>query len=137
MQNKTFAKEWLTKAYHDLSSSKILYDAHHFTDSIGCDLHQAIEKCLKAFLAYENKQIKRSHDLIDIYELVNDHIKLDESQIRILGIATNYYTHNRYPAAHCVLPERQEIKIVLDFTIYLFEKVCQILEIDKQKLTID
>ena len=135
MPNKTLAKEWLTKAYHDLSSAQILYDAEHFTDTIGYDLQQAIEKCLKTFLAYENKQVKKIHDLIEICGLVNDHVTLDELQTRVLATATNYYTHNRYPAAHVILPERQEIKTVLDFTTDLFEKVCQILEINKQEVT--
>ena len=131
MPNKSLAKEWLIKAYHDLSSAQVLYDAEHFTDTIGYDLQQAIEKCLKSFLAYENKQVKKIHDLIDVYGLVNKHITLDELEIRFLATATNYYTHNRYPAIHCFLPERKEIKEVLDFATDLFEKVCQILEISK------
>lgn len=134
MPNKTLAKEWLVKAYHDLSSAQILYDANHYTDSIGFDLQQAIEKSLKAFLAYENKQIKRTHDLIDVYGLVNSHIQVDESHLVILDIATNYYAQDRYPAAHLDLPPREEIKEVLDFTTDLFERVCQILEIDKREV---
>jgi len=132
MSNKTLAKEWLVKAYHDLSSAQILYGAEHFTDTIGCALQQAVEKSLKAFLAYENKKIKKTHDLMDVYELVEKNIQLDESQIRLLAIATDYYTEDKYPAIHCALPERKEIKEVLDFATDLFGKVCQILEIDKQ-----
>ncbi|MDH4202546.1 MAG: HEPN domain-containing protein [Phycisphaerae bacterium] len=63
MPNKSLAEQWLVKAWHDLKSAQILYDAGHFTDSIGCDCQQAIEKMLKSFLAYENKKIKRTHDL--------------------------------------------------------------------------
>jgi len=72
MPNKTYAKQWLTKAYHDLSSARILFDACHFTDSIACDLQQSIEKCLKYFLAYENKRLKKTHNLIELSELVSD-----------------------------------------------------------------
>ncbi len=42
--NKQAAIEWLRIAYHDLKSAQILFDADHYTDSIGCDLQQAIEK---------------------------------------------------------------------------------------------
>ena len=56
MPNEILAKEWLTKAWHDLSSARILYDADHFTDSIAIDLQQAIEKTLKSIMAYNNDQ---------------------------------------------------------------------------------
>lgn len=132
MPNKTLAKEWLIKAYHDLSSARILCDANHYTDTIGFELQQAIEKILKTFLAYENNQIKRTHNLIDVYELVNEYIQFDEYQIRILGIATNYFARDRYPAHYSALPQKEEIKEVLDFAEELFSRVCQILEIDEQ-----
>ena len=57
MANKKIAVEWLKKAYHDLSSARLLYAAGHYTDTIANDLQQAIEKTLKSFLAYENKKI--------------------------------------------------------------------------------
>ena len=134
MPNKAIAKEWLKKAYHNLSSAQILYDADHYTDTIGFELQQAIEKILKSFLAYENKQIKKTHNLIEVYELVTDSIQLDESKIRMLGIATNYYVHDRYPVGPVVLPERKEINEVLEFAENLFEKACRVLEIDQQEI---
>ncbi|MBW8014718.1 MAG: HEPN domain-containing protein [Planctomycetes bacterium] len=48
MPNRALAKEWLVKSYHDLSSAEVLYNAGHFTDSIGFDLQQSIEKSLKS-----------------------------------------------------------------------------------------
>lgn len=33
MPNEKSAKEWLKKAWHDLSSAQILYDAGHYTDT--------------------------------------------------------------------------------------------------------
>ena len=44
MANKTHAKEWLEKAYHDLDSANILIISGHFTDTIGYIYHQSIEK---------------------------------------------------------------------------------------------
>jgi len=134
MPNKTLAEEWLVKAYHNLSSAQILYAANHYTDIIGLELQQAIEKSLKSFLAYNNNQIKKTHDLIDVCELVTGYIQFEEFEIDLLDIATNYYTQNRYPTPHPALPPRKEIKEVLDFAEDLFEKVCRILDIDKQKV---
>ena len=48
MPNKQLANEWIDKAWHDLTSAKILIEADHFTDVIGIDLQQALEKMLKA-----------------------------------------------------------------------------------------
>ena len=62
--NRNSAVEWLKKVFHDLKSAQILYEANHYTDSIGVDLHYAIEKSFKTFLAYENKKILKSHDYI-------------------------------------------------------------------------
>ena len=135
MPNQTAVKEWLTRAYHDLSSAQVLYDANHYTDTIGFALQQAIEKTLKSFLAYENKQIQRTHNLVDVYGLVDNYIQLDESQIKVLGIATTYCIEDRYPPVELDLPPREEIKEVLDFAADLFARVCQILEVDKQEIT--
>ena len=75
--NKTAAKEWLRIAYHDLLSAKILYDAKHFTDSIGCDIQQSIEKVFKAILASKNRKIPKSHDLIELYSYIENEIEIN------------------------------------------------------------
>ncbi len=54
--NETSAKEWLNKSWHHFSSSKILYEANHYTDVIAIHLYYAVEVSLKSFLAYENKK---------------------------------------------------------------------------------
>jgi hypothetical protein len=58
MPNKSSALEWLRIAYHDFLSATILYHAEHFTDSIGNDLQQSIEKILKSISAYGSAPIK-------------------------------------------------------------------------------
>ena len=131
MANKQSAAEWLMKAYHDLSSARVLYAADHYTDTIASALQQALEKSLKSFWAYDNKPIKKTHNLIDVYELVTDRIQLKESQVRILAIATTYYIQDRYPSP-VDLPPREQIKEVLDFAEVLFSRICQILDIEEQ-----
>ena len=76
--NKTAAFEWLEKAWHHFSSGKLLYEVKHYQDTIGVDLHYGIEVMLKAFLAYENKKILKTHDLSNINELVSDNIDLKD-----------------------------------------------------------
>ncbi len=51
MPNKVFAQEWMELAAHNLKGAEILFAADHFTDVIGCELQQALEKALKSLLA--------------------------------------------------------------------------------------
>ncbi|MBD3843256.1 MAG: HEPN domain-containing protein [Campylobacterales bacterium] len=133
--NKQSAIEWLTISYHDLLSAKILYDANHFTDSIGNDLQQSIEKSLKSIIAFQNLKIPKSHNLLEVYEYVKDKIEISDNEIIFLARATSYLKEDRYPNPNYSLPPRDEIKEVLDFTEQLFDKVCSVLEIDKKELT--
>jgi len=132
--NKTVAKEWLRKVYHDLKSAQILYNANHFTDSIGVDLHYAIEKMFKTFLAYQNKKIPKTHNLLELNELSNEFLDLQEDEIKLLHISNRYHIEASYPQYNRAMPPREEIKEVLKFTENLFEDVCKILDIDKQEL---
>ena len=131
--NETSAKEWLEKAWHNLSTVQLLYKVEHYTDIIAVELHYCCEKSLKAFLAYENKKIPKTHDLSDIYELVKNYINLDD-HLDLLEQITKYHIEESYPAFHRELPSKDEIKEVLDFTQDLFDKVCNILDIDKKEL---
>ena len=62
MANKTHAKEWLEKAYHDLDSANILFISGHYTDTIGYIYHQSVEKIYKAIIAFENNPILKTHN---------------------------------------------------------------------------
>ena len=66
MANKEYAKEWLSFAKKNLDTAKLLYNASHYTDIIGVELQQALEKILKAKFAYDNKPIIKSHKLLEI-----------------------------------------------------------------------
>ena len=131
--NRTAAKEWLIIAFHDLKSAQILFEANHYTDSIGNVLQQSIEKMLKSILAYDNKQIKKTHDLVEIYNSVKYKITINENNIDFLEKATEYFTEDRYPNPNYSLPSRDEIKEVLCFAENLFDKVCKTFNFEKNK----
>jgi len=132
--NETSAKEWLTKAWHHLSSAKLLYDANHYTDVIAVDLHYALEIILKSFLAYQNKQILKTHNLLELHSHIGDMIDFNEDEKDVLRIASAYHIKSSYPTPHRTLPSREEIKTVLDFTEGLLEEVCAILRIDQSEV---
>jgi len=130
--NEQASKEWLIKSWHNLSTAQLLFDVNHYTDIIAIDLHYSCEKTLKSILAYQNKKILKSHDLVEIYKSTLDFIAIEE--IELLKQISEYHIEESYPAFDRPLPPREEIKEVLEFTEYLFDKVCNLLEIDKSEV---
>ena len=127
--NKLSAIEWLRKSYHDLKSAQILYEANHYTDSIGVDLHYAIEKSFKAFLAYDNVKIPKTHNLPELNEIVSRYIEIEDDSI--LYVANKCHIEVSYPLYSRSLPSREEIKEVMNFTENLFDEVLKVLDIKK------
>ena len=134
MANKTYAKEWIVKAYHDLDSANILYNSGHYTDTVGYLYHQAIEKLFKAIIAYENSPITKTHNLIQLHELIDKYFDFNEDDLMLLATITTYCTKQRYPTINQKLPSNDEIKKVKDFSNDIFDNVCNILNINKSEL---
>jgi len=132
--NKQSTKEWLIKAWHSLSSAKILYNANHYTDTIAVEVHYSVEKILKSFLAYQNKKIPKKHDLNEIHSFLIDMISFDETELILLDTISEYHIEASYPQYNRSMPSRAEIKEVLEFSEKLFYRVCDILEIDKEEV---
>lgn len=127
--NKALAKEWLIKAWHNLSTAKLLYKVEHYTDIIAVDLHYACEKTMKSILAYQNKKIPKTHNLFEIHIETQETIDLKDNE-RLLEQISRYHIQESYPAFERNLPSRNEIKEVLEFTESLFERICDILSIE-------
>jgi HEPN domain-containing protein len=134
MPNRQSAREWLSVAKHDLLAAELLYENNHYTDTIGYMLQQALEKMLKSIPAYNNERIKKSHDLVEIYDIVRGIISLEEEEISYLESATAYYVENRYPNSYFSSPTEEEIKNTLDFGFELLSKICNTLEIEQDTL---
>ena len=133
MPNEQSTKEWLIKSYHDLDGAKILFEADHYTDTIGYILQQSIEKMLKFLLAYENQKIHKTHNLIELFEYVSEKLELNEDNIKLLTIATTYNAKVRYPAPHKkMLPK--EVQKILKFAKELFDIICEKLDINQNEL---
>jgi HEPN domain-containing protein len=122
MANKQYALEWLELAKHNLEAAKLLYDSKHYTDVIAIELHQALEKTIKAVYAYNNIKIVKTHNLI---RLANncDLSQIVQTDDNIMEIASDYYTENRYPGTTYQMPERKELDKVMNFARELYEKI--------------
>ena len=58
----------------------------------------------------------------------------NEDEKELLRLITTYHIKGSYPPKDRLLPSREEIKIVLDFSDYLFNQVCTILNIDPEEV---
>ncbi len=132
--NETAAKEWLTKAWHNLSTAKLLYELDHYTDIIAVEIHYAVEKSLKSFLAYKNKKIPKSHNLLEIYTYIDKFIYFQDNELLLLRDISTYHIQESYPAFNRPLPSKEEIKEVLQFAEKVFKNVCDTLNIEQKEL---
>ena len=132
--NRTLGIEWLNKAYHHIGSAKILFDVKHYTDVIGIDIHYGVEVTLKSMLAYENKKIVKTHDLIELYKILKDKIDIDEDELDLMDVITTYHIRGSYPPKDRKLPSYEEIGRALGFSQNLFDRVCELLNIQKSEV---
>jgi HEPN domain-containing protein len=113
-------KDWLLKAESDLKIGKDeIQMKDPATDAICFHMQQAVEKYLKAFLVFNNKEIRKTHDIAELIEICKeiDHdfeylyeIKADK--------LTLYAVEFRYPGL-VLFPSLEETKE----TIEIAEKV--------------
>lgn len=63
-------QRWLTKADNDLQTAKLALEYKpELTDSICFHAQQCVEKCLKAYIVYLDKHIRKTHDLTPLVSL--------------------------------------------------------------------
>lgn len=131
--NEQAAREWLTKAWHNISGARLFYEANHYTDVTAVELHYGIEKTLKSLLAFENKKMPKTHDVYELYLQVTHFLNL-EDDLDLMDQITKYHIEEAYPAPNRHLPPKEEIKKVLDFSDALFKEVCTLLNISMDEI---
>ncbi len=108
---------WIRKAEEDANLVlKLLMDedAAEFTSSIGFHCQQAIEKYLKAFLVYNHKEFKRTHDLNFLRDICAE---LDEEFKDLeFGELIEFAVDYRYPD-DSYIPEIQEVVEYKELTL--------------------
>jgi HEPN domain-containing protein len=115
---------WLEKSLRDLKSARILTEsADAVLDAAVYHTQQSAEKALKAFLAFNNQPIVKTHDLTALNDLC---VKLDDSFTQIydlVEVLNPYATEFRYPG-ECMDPGMDEAgeAIISADKIYRFIK---------------
>jgi HEPN domain-containing protein len=130
------ATEWLKAAYSDiLVIEKILNDPL-LTHVASFHAQQAVEKSFKALLEFHKSQVPKKHDVVHLYRLVGEGIKLENEEIlfRLNGL----YIESRYPGDFGLLPygkpTLEDAKEFYAFANEIFEQALKIIGIEKEKL---
>ncbi len=93
---KDETKVWLKFAEENLKSSKILLKSHLYNPSLQ-NTQQTAEKSLKAIFIEKNIKLKRTHDILELVSLLNDHnisVDITEEQCDFLN---TIYLPSKYP----------------------------------------
>lgn len=87
---------WIVKADSDLQTARLLIDSSGPYDTACFHSQQAIEKLLKALLAFHNQPIPHTHDLEELQRLVLELQSLPDLAELELFEATGYAVLARY-----------------------------------------
>lgn len=126
-KRKILAKEWIAKSMDDYKSAKVVLKEGGYYGTT-CFLSQQIaEKCLKGFLVFYNKKIKKIHDLVKLLneckEIEKDIDKLKDECV----LLNDYYIETRYPLDSPIDYSKNEAKQALNavekIMNYVLEKV--------------
>jgi HEPN domain-containing protein len=133
--NIKMAKEWLKASRDDIKVIRNIIDLSDLTHIVAFHSQQSIEKSLKALLEYQNKPVPKIHKITKLITNFDDSILYDKELIKLLD---SLYIESRYPGDMGLLPYGkptiEDAKKFYEFANDIFEKVCQILEVDKDSL---
>ena len=94
---KALAREWLCFARADLAAAELLLDHEEAAPRIVCfHAQQSAEKALKALLVAEQIRFERTHDLVAVFELVPDPLRMDVAR-ETLSALSRWAVEPRYP----------------------------------------
>lgn len=98
LHNKDIASEWQNVANLDLESAKFLMNMNSVPFQIVCyHCQQAIEKYLKAFLAFCGNEILKTHDLLMLNKKCEEYDSSFKTIYKDCLETNDYAVHTRYP----------------------------------------
>jgi len=86
---------WLDRTIYDMDTAKAMLQTGRWIYSIFM-CQQSLEKCLKALIAYQDKEIVPIHNLRRLAEIASIIHEFDESTLVRLDFLSNYYINARY-----------------------------------------
>jgi len=93
---KDETKVWLQFAEENLKSSKILLQSHLYNPSLQ-NTQQSVEKSLKAIFIENNIKLKRTHDILELVNLLSSHNIFVEITEEHCDFLNTIYLPSKYP----------------------------------------
>jgi HEPN domain-containing protein len=117
MKDKTYG--WVFFAKKDVIAASTLIDNAELTGEVAFHCQQSIEKYFKAYLAENDKQVHKIHDLLKLYSEIKSINDWNIDEIFLEDIS-KIYTESRYPdnigiKPDGLLPTQEEAQKYLDF----------------------
>lgn len=101
-------KEWLTLADDDLRLAELaMKDSDPVCWGAAFHCQQAVEKSLKAFLAYHEQHVEKTHDIEFLLGLCAKILPEAGDLIDAGGKLSDYAVDSRYPAARFEITQQQ------------------------------
>ena len=125
-RNETIAK-WVEKADEDLGTA-ILINSNlpQYKDTIAFHCQQAVEKYIKAWMLSENLEIKKTHDLVYLLELINVKRIVEAEWFEKAEQLDDYGVEVRYPDSTINLSDsdiEDAIRITNEFRAFVIPKL--------------
>ena len=95
MVDQKIIQMWLDRVVYDMDTAKAMLQTGRWIYSIFM-CQQSLEKCLKALIAYQDKEIVPIHNLRRLAEIASIIYEFDESTLVKLDFLSNYYINARY-----------------------------------------
>ena len=125
---KSAVSRWLELAEIDLKAARVLLKEGGLTGVVCFHAQQSVEKSLKALIESKDLNPPKSHDLILLYNRVDDLVQLDEDTLSKLN---QVYIDTRYPASVGLLPDGlpdlEDAKAFYDYAHEMYNQIKAIL----------
>jgi len=127
MNDQKIFQKWLDRVTYDMDTAKAMLQTGRLIYAIFM-CQQSLEKCLKALLAYEDKEIVPIHNLRRLAEQASVIQELDDSTLVKLDFLSSYYINARYREDLEQLSKgitETVVKDFIEFTEGLITWLCQ------------
>lgn len=120
-------KEWIQKSKEDLQAAKVLVEKKLLPWIVCFHCQQAIEKYLKALQIIYLKDYQKSHDLLKIFQTLEQFISNQDIKENLSSIS-DFYIASRYPSL-------QDESITNETAKEVFKKTKDIIQILQKYLS--
>jgi HEPN domain-containing protein len=92
-----YAKDWLARADEDIKAAEILLKDRSLPNSVCFHCQQAGEKYFKAYLAFQERNVRKVHDLSALLNLCEEMDKSFDDLQSEADFLDKFYVETRYP----------------------------------------